>query len=204
VSRAKLFLLGSPRIEYEGVPVEVDTRKAVALLAYLAVTRQYHSRDALAALLWPEYDQTQARAVLRRTLSSVARAREEGWLDVGRQSIGLNRGKVWVDVEHFKNLLAECRTHGHPETEECAACLFPLTEAASLYRGDFLAGFNLRDSFDFEEWQFQEAQVLHRKLAGALQKLTRLHAALGEFEPAVEYARRWLALDPLDEPRIVA
>lgn len=200
MSRAKLYLLGSPRIEYEGVPVEVDTRKAIALLAYLAVTQQYHSRDALAALLWPEYEQDRARAVLRRTLSPLAKAREEGWLDVGRQSIGLHRSKVWDDVDHFMNLLAECRTHGHPEAEECAACLSPLTEAASLYRGDFLAGFNLRDSFDFEDWQFQEAQSLERKLAGALQKLTRLHAALGEFEPAIDYARRWLALDPLHEP----
>ena len=130
MSCVKLFLLGSPRIEYEGVPVEVDTRKAVALLAYLAVTQRYHSRDALTALLWPEYDQTRARAVLRRTLSSLARARSEGWLDVGRQSIGLNRDKVWVDVDHFTNLLAECRHHGHSEAEECTACLSPLTEAA--------------------------------------------------------------------------
>lgn len=200
MSCAKLFLLGSPRIEYEGVPVEVDTRKAVALLAYLAVTQQYHSRDALAALLWPEYDQTRARAVLRRTLSSLARARAEGWLDVGRQSIGLNRNKVWVDVDHFTNLLAECRNHGHPEAEECTACLSPLTEAASLYRGDFLAGFNVRDSVNFEDWQFLEAENLHRRLAGALQKLARLHGALGEFDSAIEYARRWLALDPLHEP----
>jgi DNA-binding SARP family transcriptional activator len=132
VSLAKLFLLGSPRIEYEGVPVEVDTRKAVALLAYLAITQQHHSRDALAALLWPEYSQTQARACLRRTLSSLARTRKEGWLDVGRHDVGLNPGKAWVDVDHFTNLLAECRTHGHPEAEECTACLSPLTEAASL------------------------------------------------------------------------
>jgi len=200
MSCAKLFLLGSPRIEYEGVPVEVDTRKAVALLAYLAVTQQYHSRDALAALFWPEYDQTRARAVLRRTLSSLAKARAEGWLDVGRQSIGLNRNKVWVDVDYFTNLLAECRNHGHPEAEECTACLSPLTEAASLYRGDFLAGFNVRDSVNFEDWQFLEAENLHRRLAGALQKLARLHGALGEFDPAIEYARRWLALDPLHEP----
>jgi DNA-binding SARP family transcriptional activator/Tfp pilus assembly protein PilF len=200
MSRAKLFLLGSPRIEYEGVPIEVDTRKAVAVLAYLAVTQQYHSREALAALFWPEYDQSQARAVLRRTLSALSRARAEGWLDVGRQSIGLNRSKVWVDVDHFTNLLAECRTHGHPEAEVCTACLSPLIEAASLYRGDFLAGFSVRGSVDFDDWQFLEAQSLERKLSSALQKLAHLHSALGEFERAIEYARRLLALDPLHEP----
>lgn len=68
--RSRLLLLGSPRIERDGgVPVEVDTRKAIALGAYLAVTRGCHTRDTLAALLWPEYDQTRARAALRRTLA---------------------------------------------------------------------------------------------------------------------------------------
>ena len=56
----KLFLLGSPRFEHAGAQINVDTRKAIALLAYLAITRQRHSRDALAVLLWPEYDQTSA------------------------------------------------------------------------------------------------------------------------------------------------
>ena len=65
--RTTISLLGTPRIEHNGVPVEVDTRKAIALAAYLAVTKQSHTRDALAALLWPEYNQSRARAALRRT-----------------------------------------------------------------------------------------------------------------------------------------
>ncbi len=60
MSRLELSLLGSPRIELDGSVVEVDTRKATALLAYLAVTGEAHRRDALAALLWPESDQTRA------------------------------------------------------------------------------------------------------------------------------------------------
>ena len=67
MSRLALFLLGAPRIERNQVPISVDTRKAIALLAYLAVTRQRQSRDKFAALLWPDYDQTHARAALRRT-----------------------------------------------------------------------------------------------------------------------------------------
>jgi len=74
MSRLALFLLGPPRIERDGVLVDVDTRKAIALLAYLAITRQQQSRDTLATLLWPEYDQTHARATLRRTLSVLNKA----------------------------------------------------------------------------------------------------------------------------------
>src|SRR3712207_1228743 len=200
VSRTRVLLLGAPRIEHGGEPIEVDTRKAVALVAYLALTRRRHARDALAGLLWPEYNQRRARAALRRTLSSLGKARTEGWLEVDRESVELNRDRVWVDVERFRELLAECRTHGHPETEVCPECLSPLSEAVALYRDDFLAGFALRDSAAFDDWQFFQAEELRRELAGALERLSRGHGALEEWEEAVSHARRWLALDPLHEP----
>ena len=74
MSRINLFLLGSPRIEKDGVPITVDTRKAVALMAYIAVTDKVHQRDTLAALLWPDVDRTRARAAFRRTLSTLNKA----------------------------------------------------------------------------------------------------------------------------------
>lgn len=64
----KLFLFGSPRLEADGAAVALGTRKALALLAYLAVTGQEHARPMLAALLYPEYDEERALANLRRTL----------------------------------------------------------------------------------------------------------------------------------------
>jgi DNA-binding SARP family transcriptional activator len=195
-----ILLLGAPRIEHDGEPIEVDTRKAIALLAYLAVTRQRHARDALAGLFWPEYNQTRARAALRRTLSSLSGARAEGWLDVDRESVDLIREEVWVDVDRFRELLAEGRTHGHPEGEVCPECLPLLSEAVALYRDDFLAGFALRDSAAFDDWQFFQAEELRRELAGALERLSQGHGALKEWEQAIQYARRWLTLDPLHEP----
>jgi DNA-binding SARP family transcriptional activator len=68
-----LYLLGPPRVELDGQAVPLGRHKAVALLAYLALTRQPHSRDALATLLWPELDQSRARGQLRRTLSLLNR-----------------------------------------------------------------------------------------------------------------------------------
>ena len=100
--RTTVLLLGAPRIEHDGEPIEVDTRKAIALVAYLALTRERHARDALAGLLWPEYNQRRARAALRRTLSSLGRARAEGWLEVDRESVELSRDGVWIDVDSFR------------------------------------------------------------------------------------------------------
>jgi hypothetical protein len=44
-----VFLFGPPRLAREGEAVPVNRRKMLALLAYLLVTGQPHSRDALAA-----------------------------------------------------------------------------------------------------------------------------------------------------------
>jgi DNA-binding SARP family transcriptional activator len=196
-----LFLLGVPRLEREGRAVDVERHKALALLAYLAVTGAAHRRDGLAALLWPELDQARARAALRRTLSALNVALSGDWLETDRETISLlPSAAFWLDVNQFRHLLAQCRKHGHPETEVCAECLAPLAEAAALYRGDFLSGFTLRDAPAFDDWQFFQTETLRRELASALERLTSGHSARREFEAPIGYARRWLALDPLHEP----
>ena len=201
MAHLQLFLFGTPRIEREGVAVNVDTRKAVALLAYLAVTRQRHSRDALAALLWPDYDQPHARATLRRTLSALNKALAGQCLDIDRETIGLDyRSGLWVDVDEFHNYIASCRSHHHAATESCQNCLEPLAKAAVLYAGDFMAGFNLIDSSKFDDWQFFQADTLRRELASMLERLVYCLSATANFEAAISYGRRWLSLDRLHEP----
>ncbi|MFL5626069.1 MAG: AAA family ATPase [Ktedonobacteraceae bacterium] len=201
MTRLALFLLGPPRIEREGIAITVDTRKAIALITYLAITRQRHSRDALAALLWPEYEQTNARGALRRTLSTLNKALAGDWLEIDRETISISsQSDLWLDVDQFSSLLADCRTHGHASGELCAACIKPLTEAAGLYHDHFLAGFSLRDSPNFDDWQFYQADSLRRDLATTLERLAYCYSAMADFKQASGYARRWLALDRLHEP----
>ena len=61
----QLVLFGRPRFYEDGHACELTYRKGLALFAYLGVTGQRHSREALATLLWPDYSQTRARANLR-------------------------------------------------------------------------------------------------------------------------------------------
>ena len=56
-----LHLFAYPQVIVGDAPVEMRRRKEVALLAYLAATQRAHSRDTLADLFWPGYDQTSAR-----------------------------------------------------------------------------------------------------------------------------------------------
>ncbi|HZD02586.1 MAG TPA: AAA family ATPase [Actinomycetes bacterium] len=203
MTRLWLALLGPPQAELGGAPMQVDTRKAIALLAYLAVTRERHGRDQLAELLWPEHDSEHARAALRRTLSALNRALADdcpGMLLPDRASIGLDRRELELDVRRFEELLAACRAHGHAPERVCDACVAPLTEAVALHRGEFMAGFVLRDAAGFEEWQLVQAERLRRELAGALDRLVLGLAGTGAWEGAVEAAHRRVALDQLHEP----
>ena len=84
----RVDVLGTPRIEVDGAPLGVDTRKATALLAYLAVRAGPQSRELLVDLLWPDADPDRGRAALRRTLSTLRSALGRRWVTVNRSAVG--------------------------------------------------------------------------------------------------------------------
>jgi predicted ATPase len=172
----------------------------VALVAYLAVTDKGHSREALITLLWPELEPSRARGRLRRNLSELKKALGGELLVVDRESVGLDPGTdLWLDVDQFRSSLQVWQGHDHSQDEVCPDCLTSLVEAVDLYRGDFLEGFSLRDSPNFDEWQFFQTEGLRQELASTLERLVRVHTAQGDYALAIPYARHWLSLDPLHE-----
>jgi DNA-binding SARP family transcriptional activator/Flp pilus assembly protein TadD len=178
----------------------MDTRKALALLAYLAVTAQEHTRDTLATLLWPDFDQKRARAALRRTLSTLKKALGSQHLLITRESIELQiDASLWIDTAQFEMLIGASNDHDHLGNQLCPSCLQQLEGAIALYRDDFLAGFTLRDSASFDDWQFFQSEGFKRQLASALERLLQAYNELGEFEKSILHGRRWLAMDPLRE-----
>ena len=115
--RLALHLLGPPQLYLDSAPINTERRKAVALLAYLAIEREPHQRAALSALLWPDYDQSKAFTNLRHTLWEIQQSIGEDWLIADRETIGFNAEKdLWLDVRQFESLLAQSRG-----TEECCA-----------------------------------------------------------------------------------
>ncbi len=181
-----VHVLGPPVVLADGVPLAVDTRKATALLAYLAVEGGVHNRDSLGELLWPDYSSDRARAALRRTLSTLRSALGARWVTVARDSVSLEGDDVSLDFAEFERLAA-------------SGDLDDLERAAALHRGPFLAGFGLRDSGAFDDWQSFRTASLARELGAVLDRLADGCAAAGDRVRAIEHARRRLALDPLNE-----
>ena len=184
----RFILFGSPRLENEGHVVRVDTRKALALFAFLVLTGQEQQRDRLVTLLYPEADPTSARAAFRRTLSTLNSALGQGILSIRRDAVGLAKdADLWVDVLQFGRLAGES---DHPDS---------LEQAVALYQEDFMTGFSLRDSPAFDEWQYQQAEDLRRALDRALDQLVSFQTAQGNYAGAIQAADRRIRLDPLSE-----
>lgn len=201
VKDIRLSLLGSPQLEREGEVLTLGRQKAFGLLAYLAVTKQVQRRETLVAFLWPDVEASLAHSYLRRDLSVLNKVLGDGWLEIDRYNVGIvDRKDLWLDTAQFRSKLEDCNSHGHQPDEICLDCMTQLSEAVTLYRGDFMAGFNLPDSLEFDDWKNFETQGFRADYTWALNRLIFGLSSQGKHDDAIAYTRRWLRLDPFHEP----
>src|SRR5438105_15673874 len=97
----RLYLLGAPRATRDGALLDLPPAKALALLAYLALSRTPPTREALQALLWPESFAEAARKNLRNTLWAIRRVLGEDVLRATEDRLSLAED-AWVDVREFE------------------------------------------------------------------------------------------------------
>ena len=186
VAPLSIRLLGPLEVAVEGRRIVVDTRKALAIVALIAAEGRPFARDELAAMFWPEADDASARGALRRTLSTLRAAVGDAGLDIGRTQVALDPAALSVDLTELERLAASRRPAD-------------LEAAAVLARGPFLAGFALRDSPAFDDWQAGRAARVERTVGDLLDRLAAARLDAGDAPAAVEVARRRVELDPLDE-----
>ena len=181
-----IHLLGPLEVAVAGRSIVVDTRKALAIVALVAAQGRPFARDELAAMFWPEADDEAARGALRRTLSALRSALGDSGLVIGRTQVALDAAVTSVDLSELERLA------GSPRAADLEAGVL-------LARGPFLAGFALRDSPAFDDWQAARAVRVERLVGDLLDRLTAARLAGGDIGGALEAARRRVALDPLDE-----
>ena len=105
LSDLSLDFFGPIEVRYDGEEIDITTRKALALLAYLAVTERAQSRQRLASLLWPEADQQRARTNLRGALWTLNQTPLERWVEATDEAVELRREDVDIDVVRFETLV---------------------------------------------------------------------------------------------------
>src|SRR5256885_8937403 len=111
----RVHLLGEMSVEADGTRLSPpESRRAWALLAWLAVNPGTHARGELAARFWPDVLDRSARASLRSAVWALRRDLGDdggGYVAATRDQVEL-AGDVWVDVRAFEALLAEGELQG--------------------------------------------------------------------------------------------
>ena len=180
-------ILGSLVIESGDSRLGKVPKKARALLAFLAAQGgQPVSRERLADLLWPYQGSEQARHSLRNCLLELRKA--------------LGRSAAPHLVADFANCRLQDVTSDLDEFERLARSQDPseLQAAADLYRGEFLADFDI-NSEPFQEWLAGERDRTLAVVCDVLHRLAVQQDAADEYEAAIQSGRRLVMLDPLSE-----
>ncbi len=178
-------LLGRFEVRLDGDPIDLASRPAQSLLAYLALNPNVpHRREKLAGLLWPDTSDANARNSLRHALWTLRRA------------LGTN-GKYLLadDLTITLNADSDCRfdfavLDQKPSGDWSADDLIGI---ASEYGGDLLPGF-------YDEWVVLERQRLQVVFEHKMKLLLDRLVEARRWEDVLEWGERWIVLGYTPEP----
>lgn len=177
-------LFGRPTLRRHNQPLGLSY-KAQALLSYLAVTRQAHSRQALAGLLWSDNSEERARRNLRVELARI-RPLVGDYLLIQRRTIAFDlHSNHELDVAQFEACLSR------PEPT-----LTHLTQATTLYHSHFLQDFHVPGAELFNEWVFAQRERLHQHMQQALLKLAAIQTQQSAYPQGIATLQQLLKLEP--------
>ncbi len=193
----RLSLLGAFRLERDGRPIPLPTRKVESLLAYLVLHPEQHAREKLAALFWGDVRDEQARRSLRVALTTLRKQLGDDIVLTDREPVQINPDyPLWVDAKEFQIAVlrqAQDKNFRLQIGEMSQSAINNLQSAIELFRGELLSDF-------YDDWILGERERYHALYTETLLQLTRQMRARGEYERAIEYAQRLLASENTHEP----
>lgn len=170
--------------------IKLAYTKLTLLLTYLALEPRAHTRESLADLLWPELNEQDAKANLRRALFNLQQAFVQAKLEkslvyVDRSIIHLAKERFLVDVDEFENW-------------EKIDCIKLTDQKLGLYRGPLLDGIFPAGERLTNWLQLRRAQCEQKNIS-LLEHAIVLHANAGEFDVVERRCRQLISVDFLNE-----
>ncbi len=198
-----VHLLGPFRVEVYAQPAaQWNGNKARAIFRYLVVhRRQKVPKEVLMEALWPGSEPEAARVSLKVAVSSLRRslsapvgelADSHEWVVSEGDTYQLEPGlPVWVDAEEFEaqSLLAQ----GLERQGALEASVKSYRQAVALYAGDFL------EENPYDEWTILERERLRDLYLQNLTRLSRHLVEMAEWQDAILYLHKILAVDACQE-----
>jgi DNA-binding SARP family transcriptional activator len=162
----------------------VENSKYLAICAVLAASPEYKaSREFLCRLLWPDLEQPKARRALRQAIHYLTgRAGEQVFLAVN-DSLALEEGKLGVDLHELESAIESADDQ----------------RTVQLYAGRFLDGLECTGSREFEELAESRDAHVRAGVEVAYTRLIKGNLEAGNPAAAIEYARGYVELNPLNE-----
>lgn len=186
VKPIQLELLGNATVRIDGeIYSNFVTKKSEALLLFLVYTGEVFRRDYLANLLWSNSSQERASANLRYVLTDLRKA-FDNYLNITRQSIS-----VATNVNFELDTLLLDKYLQQPSIE--------IDDILSLYKGEFLQGFHVRNAVDFSHWMTIEREKWHVRLIHVLSELVTNAIRDHHYKNGLTAVERLLEIDPLNE-----
>jgi TolB-like protein/DNA-binding SARP family transcriptional activator/Flp pilus assembly protein TadD len=185
----RIRLLGPVTIAIDGRPVAVTSKKARALVGYLALREGTAvARSVLTGLLWGERSEGQARASLRQTLSELRGAlgkSASSSIVTGKETITWAAGSAWIDAK----VLETAAGSGDEDA---------LRGAAELLGGELMEGLSISEA-GFEQWLTTERERFRLLACNIRGRLMAEAEQGGRLEEALAHGLQLLSLDPLQE-----
>ncbi|MGD8488718.1 MAG: AAA family ATPase [Anaerolineae bacterium] len=187
MSDTQLRFLGPVQLARQDQPVELRAAKAIALLAYLAVTGVPQRREHLSDLLWMDSAPAAARKNLRNSLWAIRKVLGEESVHEPEPGLLALSETIRVDVHAFQEAVD-------------AGSLAQWEAAVELYRGPFLEGLNLDGAPEFEIWHSMERERLGQIYLRLLERMIDARRAAADWLGVISAARQALTADNLQEP----
>ena len=171
----------------DGRPLELRTRKAAAVLGYLALSEtKRESRERLVGLLWSRSDEEKARASLRQVVRELRQVLDDAGytgFSAERLSIGFDLNRVDVDIDGILQLAESARIH-------------PLLLNTQRLDERLLEGVDDLDP-SFRVWILAKRQTIYERLMRSLEAGLSAADVAGESERRI--ATAIANLDPTHE-----
>jgi DNA-binding SARP family transcriptional activator/pimeloyl-ACP methyl ester carboxylesterase len=191
----ELQVFGTPVAVVAGRETRLPLKRAVALLAYLGFNAGDVPRAHLAALLWPDADESQGRTRLRRLVYTVEEALGGPVLSAAGDGLALDAGKVGIDALRFARFARRAVASAALDEATLAEARAWIERA----RRPMLQGIAFGSEV-FDDWLKAVSLEHEHLLARLLERLADALGQRGEFAAAVEVAEGLVALDPYREP----
>ena len=184
----RMYTLGQFKLLAADSPIELPSRPAQSLLAFLALTAgTVHRREKLASMLWPDTTDSNARAYLRQALWRIRKAFEDQevpcdeFLKVTDLNVSFNRqADYWLDADAILQSSEDQPTR-------------KIIKNIELYAGELLPGF-------YDEWiqperdRFQAAY--HQKMDLLIDRLIKEE----QWNETIRWCEQWIRLSHAPEP----